>query len=362
MRRLSVVGLCVASFFTSICMAQPRGADGDDFLYHVVAGDTLSDIAERYTSGSNNWRLLQQKNQVDDTLALPIGKLLKIPFAMIPVSDDKATIQHVKGNATINGNLAHANEPIHAGDTIITSDNGFLTVQLSDHSTISIPPNSTVLVQQLNRFTKAPLTDSILKLEAGSVESRVAPDARGVGRFEVHTPTAVTGVRGTTLRVHHQTNTDHSITEVVSGQAHLHTRNNTQHTLGIQHAAVTNPTGQVVATTRLLPAPLLEQADPDRTRSPLIIHPVTGAQQYLVQVSLDREGANIVSREWIDVSPYPLRSYANGPHYVWVRAVDEYGVMGDDAQLHYTGLLGVISRNGQGVLTDYGLPLALTQY
>src|SRR3546814_17702103 len=56
-------------------------------------------------------------------------------------------------------------------------------------------------LERLRQFEGNALTDSILRVQRGVVDSNVAPAGQGVGRFEVRTPVAVTGVRGTRFRV-----------------------------------------------------------------------------------------------------------------------------------------------------------------
>ena len=52
----------------------------------------------------------------------------------------------------------------------------------------------------MRQFEGTGLTDSVVRVQRGSVESSVAPEGQGVGR-EIRTPVAVTGVRGTRFRV-----------------------------------------------------------------------------------------------------------------------------------------------------------------
>src|SRR5690606_17557711 len=76
-------------------VAQPSGAQGNDFLYRVVQNDTLIALAARYTSGEQNWQTLQSLNNIADPKALPIGLLLRIPFHMIPQLPGDAVVTHV---------------------------------------------------------------------------------------------------------------------------------------------------------------------------------------------------------------------------------------------------------------------------
>lgn len=120
---------------------------------------------------------------------------------MIPVQAAGAEVVHVSGNATADGQALRVGTQIVEGSTIRTASGSFVTLKLSDGSQVTIPENGTVAANRLRQFQRVPLTDSIFQVQQGELESRVAPGGQGVGRFEIRTPVAVTGVRGTRFRV-----------------------------------------------------------------------------------------------------------------------------------------------------------------
>ena len=88
--------------------AQPSGARGENFVYKVLAGDTLLDISQTYTRQGRNWSEIQRLNAVADPYRLPIGKELHIPFRMIPEVDAPARITHQTGQILVNGTFTFA--------------------------------------------------------------------------------------------------------------------------------------------------------------------------------------------------------------------------------------------------------------
>lgn len=343
-----------------LAVAAPAGAEGDHFLYIVESGDTLANLAELYTSRSQLWRQLQQINHVNDELALPIGMQLKIPFELIPVVATEASVTHHQGVVWVNEQSISGPISLQAGDVIRTGDNSFATLQLEDQSTLSLPSNTQLHIKQLNAFERARLTDTILELQQGSLETRVAPEQTGVGRFEVHTPLSVTGVRGTDLRIHalgHATNT-----ELLSGKAQfttpIHSYQPLQATQGV--AVATDGSSQVV---QLLPAPQLSAATQGSSGWYSTLEPVAGADHYLVQIALDPEGSQVVNRFTLaaDQTQVPLRASSSGDHFAFIRAVDQHGLMGLDSSLSFSGQLTLVSSDGTTVLTRYGLPVLLNE-
>src|SRR5690606_7930042 len=213
--------LACSGLFAAPSLAQPAGAQGQNFIYRVMQDDTLSALAERYTDRAEHWRTLQTLNAVQETTQLPIGLELKIPFALIPELPAQAQVSHVAGQATVNQASLAMDSQLVEGDTIRTGENGFVTLTLPDASVLTVPAQSSLSLDRLRVFKGTGLTDTIFTLEDGSLESQVAPQDTGVGRFEIRTPVSITGVRGTQLRVH--ANDQGSQSEVLTGAAALST-------------------------------------------------------------------------------------------------------------------------------------------
>lgn len=358
--RLVLTFLTAFAVLSQPVVAQPSGAEGEDFIYRVQAGDTLSDLAELYTINNANWRTLQTLNNIADPLALPIGKNLRIPFSMIPMRAAPAVVTHRVGQPLINNSPAQLGDELQEGDVINTDQQSFLTLMLTDESTISIPPDSHVTLQRIQAFERARISDSILLLETGNIETRVAPNKQGVGRFEVHTPIAITGVRGTDLRV--SAYDDKTITEVLTGQAKLHAPGQRSQMVPTNRGAAIDHSGAIFASGTLLPAPAI--SEPTRGRSGWEIHypPLSGAQHYLVQVSLDEVGSQLVSRQFTTDTTAHFRGVGSGTHYVRVRAIDENGIMGRDAIASFPGHPVLQSSNGAPVMTRFNIPVTLNDF
>lgn len=345
---------------STLSVAQPSGAEGDDFIYNVRPGDTLSDLSKLYTGQSGHWRTLQTLNNVADTLALPIGKALRIPFSLIAEVPGQARISHFRGDVTINGRRPQTDTLLKEGDEIVVGNNAFLTLQLSDDSTITLPPSSALSLKRLRDFTHAGLTDSIIQLESGELETRVAPDHRGVGRFEVHTPVSVTGVRGTDLRVRSQDN--RSITEVISGRAKLQTdAANKPMYIKPDQGTIVNASGEI-STGSLLPAPAMSEPERGPNGWQVSFPPLAGAQEYLVQVTLDEEGSQIYSRQNTTDTTVSFHAGGTGTHYIRVRGIAADGLMGRDAVASFPGQLVLQSSNGAPIMSSFDLPITLQDY
>lgn len=359
-RIFRTVMLVCGLLLTQSAMAQPAGAKGDDFLYRVVRGDTLGDLAQRYTANYSNWSVLQRLNAITDPFSLPIAKLLRVPFSMIPLRGSSARVVHVAGRASIDGRALAVALDVSEGQSVQTGPDGFITLQLADDSLVSVPPSTTMHIRRLREFVGTGLTDSIFELGVGSVETRVAPNDTGVGRFEVRTPVSVTGVRGTRLRVHAASSGSRS--EVMSGMAGVGGSAAPEVVLRQQQGVAVDPAGRSLGVRALLPAPRLSEP----VRGPggwmADFEPMESAAAYVVSVARDADGGHLVSQQTIDAPPARFAASGPGTHYVFVRALDEAGIGGLDSRQAFEGAFVLMDGTGQPISAGGGGLIVVADY
>lgn len=87
-------------------------------------------------------------------------------------------------------------QTVKAGQVVVTGPDGYATLELSDHSTIEVFPNSR-LVFRANRFNLHDLLDLYL----GKVRLRIQRLVNDEQLYRVTSPTAVISVRGTVFEV-----------------------------------------------------------------------------------------------------------------------------------------------------------------
>ncbi len=344
---------------TNRAQARALGAQGEYFLYQIEPGDTLEQLSNTYTLTRANWRLLQELNAVDDTLALPIGKVIRIPLALIPVLDADAQVVHVQGQVLIDGKPLKAQTQALAGQAVSSGPNGATTLRLQDGSLLSIPPNTQIQLQRLKAFEGNGLTDTIIVVDQGRLESDVAPADTGVGRFEVRSPATVTGVRGTRLRV--QSDSRGTRHEVVSGRAAVADQTAQEQVIAANQGAAYDTGGSFLGLGTMLPAPRLQPA-PDKAVAALQLEfePITNATAYRVRVTHDAAGSLLETEQIIDSPKALIGASGHGQRYVFVRAIDPLGIEGNDANVAVRFLAGLLSSNGQPVLSSSGQPVRLS--
>ncbi|MDW7675620.1 MAG: FecR family protein, partial [Bacillota bacterium] len=90
---------------------------------------------------------------------------------------------------------------LKVGDRIITGTNGTLEIRFSDDSISRVSPNARVEVERLHIDTSDNSSITVLKSTMGKIWNKVQELTNKNSRFEVNTPAAVAGVRGTAFLV-----------------------------------------------------------------------------------------------------------------------------------------------------------------
>ena len=356
-RILALTLLTAACLLPAASQARALGAQGNDFLYQVEPDDTLEQLARRYTLQAGHWPALQRLNQVDDPYRLPIGKVLRIPLSLIPEQPATAAVIHVSGRVMADGRPVRPGDLLRAGQALRSAEGGTATLQLEDHSLLTLPPGTRLLLRRLKSFRGTGLTDTQIDIDQGTLESTVAPEDTGVGRFEVRTPATVTGVRGTRLRVH--ADASGSRHEVLHGRAASEGTDRAERRLDLDRGAAYDTQGAFLGAHLLLPAPLDLALSPDGTR--LDFTPVPQAAAYTIRVALDAEGTRLASSQQASGPGVRLAASGNpGPHYIFVRGIDALGIEGRDAVLVVDALrLTLTTRDGAPVLSAGGTSVML---
>ncbi|MFC5476466.1 FecR domain-containing protein [Paraherbaspirillum soli] len=301
--------------------------------YPAHLGDTLSTIAEQLTSNRNNWVQLAKLNHIQNDRTIPVGTAILIPVSLLP--DEPASAQIIALSGSVDAVDADGRAltvalgaALAEGAVIQTGSNSFLSLALPDASHIAVPSNSQVKLSKLRtaRYTHSPRTE--ITLMNGRVESKVSPLEKNKGRFEVRSPLAVAGVRGTDFRV--DLVGDRVMTEVLSGGvAVAKIKQPAALTLHPGQGNVTDAKG-VGKAVALLAAPRFT-GHPELQERPILrfsVEPVAGARRYRAQIATDMDARNILSEIDSDSTDIKVSGLDDGAYFVRVTALDQLGLQG----------------------------------
>jgi len=92
-------------------------------------------------------------------------------------------------------------EHVAAGTVVKTGPDGGLTLNWVDGSRVRLGPDTEIRVRKCTLNSSSRATTSLFDLDVGRIWVRVLSALEGRTKFEVHTPTATAGVRGTVFSV-----------------------------------------------------------------------------------------------------------------------------------------------------------------
>jgi hypothetical protein len=305
-----------------------------DMTYYALQGDTLTGIAKRFTNKSQNWEVLSKRNHIADDRAIPIGTAILIPADLLPEEASEARVVALAGNPTfktVDGieTALSIGTVVKEGTSITTGKNGFLTLAFPDESRVSIPSNSQVSLSKLRKtkYVASPRTE--ISLSEGKVESRVTSLSSNKGRFEVRSPLAVAGVRGTHFRV--GINPDGTANEVLEGGVAVGTGNKKSNELilpaGKGNIVGANGVGKAVD---LLPPPVLEAGYAIQTRPTVqfIAQKSAVTAAYRVQIARDAQALDVLAENRFKENRFKFDGLEDGQYFVRLTAIDALGLEG----------------------------------
>jgi len=338
----SFLSLVLSAAFCLPAMAQTADASvriaPEGVWYTVSRDETLSSISQKFTGEIRHWRSIGNINKIENDRTIPIGRIILVPARLLTPVAAFARINSLFGEIAIrdqNGSPIEAkvNALLKEGDTLSTMAKSFISLVLEDGSQITLPPDSTLNLRMLRQthYVNSPRTR--LFLERGRVESSVTPFSKPDSRYEVLSPLAISGVRGTRFRVQYQDG--RATNETVDGKVAVQPEGSAKHATQL----VAGGFGTVVENRRaarpisLLPEPELNGGDQRQEKLPLQFHlSQSNAAQFLVRVSKDAQGMdNIAEVDAVGNNGKGIARIADlpdGQYFVHTNAIDKHGLNG----------------------------------
>ncbi len=215
--------LVVAAFSFRFDMAQAK----EEMLLvpiYIEEGISLIHLTEKYCTSKYHWKEIAQINNLTEPYKIYEGDTVKIPLELLKKKIASARISSIVGSVyrlqSDDGSLqpVKEGEKIGAGETLVTGEDGFAYLVLSDNRFIRISSNSQFTFTYLFQ-----LEDKSLKAEFFLENGNVSIDVRRkLGKNETmqtRTPISITGVRGTFYRV--KMDGDTSAVETLRGNVAL---------------------------------------------------------------------------------------------------------------------------------------------
>ena len=307
-----------------------------EWQYSVRRGDTLIGIAKRHFTDPGQWVDLQKLNAVRNPRSLPPNSILRIPVEWLREVPATATVALLQGNASIKRGAE--DKPLAAGDSLLpgdvvrTAENGSLVLKFVDGSKALLLKDSTLKLDRLGTYANTRMSATELQLERGRIESKVTPLKGAASRYEIRTPVAQLGVRGTDFRVGIDDASQSSSSEVLEGGVAALANNATVNVpkgFGTRIAQGQAPTPPV----ELLPAPDLTPIPALIDRTPIRFRwtPNPMASGYRVQIEREKLAGAIFDEGLFRSPEASFPDLPDGRYAMRVRAIDANGLEGYNA-------------------------------
>ncbi len=320
-------------------VAQPAGGlpvPSVDIEYKAQPRDTMIGIARRYLIEGQRHevqRALWEHNKLRDKDQIAPGQVIRIPENWMKEDANSITLAHVEGDVQSKGQPLRAGAKLAPGDDFKTGRDGYVTIKLSDGSTLVLQPGSDMAIEGVKKSPLAPAADAQFTLKNGRVEAAVAKRSPGGARFEVRTPIAVAAVRGTRFRVVADDEKRTATSEVIEGTVQVNDTGNLG-SVAVQEGFGTRVAeGQApLAPRALLPAPRLWTGIRLWVRRPVRLNftRLAGAVRYRLLVARKADFADVIAETLLATNEILLPELDNGAYFLKVRGIDDLGLEGRD--------------------------------
>ncbi|MDH3279926.1 MAG: FecR domain-containing protein, partial [Gammaproteobacteria bacterium] len=320
-------------------------AGAQDWVYTVRPGDTLWDLSAKYLKrGIAYTERVRQLNTVADPYRLRPGSQIRFPIRWLKVQPASVAVETVSGNVRFVSGGSAADAPLSAGatldtgDRLIVGDMAAAVLRFADGSKLIVRANSEIMFDTLTAYGDTGMVDTRARLQRGRVDAQTAP-ARGPGsRYEIHTPAAVSAVRGTEYRVSAEADGSIARTEVLSGTVAVTGSGRTQRVpkkFGVVAQAGKPPERprELLAAPDVSGLPAVVERDPVNLTWPGSVD----AEAYRIQVAKADSFESLVV-DTVSASPSTggFTLAEDGEYYLRVRGVDVVGLEGLDSNHQFT--------------------------
>lgn len=319
-------------------------ATAAEWVYTMQSGDNLWDLSSEHMEDLGNWHKLQKLNNVIDPKRIPPGTRIRFPLAWLKIKLAPVRILELEGEVNATSSQTGAAILLKPGATLITGDeihtgsSGSVLLEFLDSSRLLLQKNSHLILETQNTYSSSGVLDVRVRLPRGRIETVINPRQKKGTRFEIHTPAAITGVRGTEFRVAMEGDQKVSRTEVTRGEVAVSGAAGKTVALPANFGTVVT-TGQPPSAPKpLLPAPDLSRLPDNTSHFPLMFDwpAIEGAEFYRVQISNAAASALLVDEGTLTDPRLRAIELPDGDYLLRVRAIDTDGLEGLNADHRFS--------------------------
>jgi len=308
-------------------------ASEDMVAYEVQRGESLYVIAERLLEDARQWPEVARINRLQRPSRLQPGQRLLLPASLLKGTAVPARVEYVRGPVRADGAALRIGDAVTEGASLDVGAQGFVSLRLHDGSLLQLQADSHSKLLRLRDLPVGQRRNTLIQLDRGRVDANVAKQSPG-SRFQVKTPLATAGVRGTRFGVSVPAEAARTSADVVEGRVDVQAA---AHGFDVP-VAIDAGQGAVVRSgvdpvrRPLLPAPDLSGLHErvERVPAALPLAAMAGAAHYRVEIADDEAFTRVL---WSTEGPLPLmfEGLPDGRYHLRARASDSDGLLGAEA-------------------------------
>ncbi|MGQ7844571.1 FecR family protein [Granulosicoccus sp. 3-233] len=347
----------------------------------VVDGDTLAAISARELGKAGYAAQLAEFNQLVVDAPLTPGDIIRIPI-LVAGEAESAQVVFVKGTVIITRPGAAAASTadtgddaadatvfdlerdfdVYPGDTILTSSDGYVSIEFSSGSVINLQPDTEATLSLLACLPEN--DDCIIEITTykGKITSDVNKRDEQDVDFRISTPYASAAVRGTMFDVEASEVLRVGVTE---GSVDLNAQ---QQSVDLESGfgSVVEEGQPPAAPVPLLPAPVFKRVPTRMAPGDNVAWwPFTDADAYIARLANDEAGVETLASYDTLIDQLEVTGVEAGDYYLLLRAVDGNGLRGFTSNTRLTiadidnsiaPVNTLITRQGQEFLVEVQNP------
>lgn len=332
------------------CLLVALSAQADElrlFTHTAGNGDTLIKLAKRYLVNPDDWQIFTRFNVIANPRRIALGSLIKIPVSAMRIESAPVEVLAAQGSVASSAGSVGRGSKVVEGDKLTTGEGAFVTIRLADGSTLTVQPKSIVRLETARQIVNSGgVTDTVVKLDSGRIETSVAKQKNSGARYEIRTPTSNMGVRGTMFRVGADESGKRGQGEVVEGLVAVTSSAPAgANVSGAAALALRAGFGSFVEAGKppsppiaLLPAPEVTML-PAQIQSPdvkFVFPAVPAAVGYRAQIAIDSAFTNLIANASSTTPEIAFVNLPDGALFLRVRGVDVNALEGKDAAHAFT--------------------------
>lgn len=314
-------------------MLLQSSAVAEDWVYKIQPGDNLWALTRKFLKSMHLWPQLQTINGITKPRALPPGTEIRVPMEWLKIEPGSARVIDAHGQVlTISQGRKTSKIAIGAvlktGTIIETDKQANVTLQFEDGSVFQLKEDSKAKLEKLQVYPGTGMVDTRLKVDKGKSESRAAPKKGPGSRFEIKTPAAIAGVRGTVFRI--GARGDIARAEVTEGVVDVQSVGPpllVEKGFGTVAKAGEPPLPPV----KLLPAPQLDGLPSHFDTLPFYLYfpPLPSAQGYRIEIAPDQLFTRLLFSEEFPVHSVAVTDLPDGRFHLRISGIDDKGLEGN---------------------------------